>query len=220
MARRSLIPSRDPASRRMREESDRRKLRQMHARLGTRKPGLPKPVPVTRPASCVGRGAPHGTNRRVLLLVPCGRLPGVGADDRIQAKGQARPRADGRPPPRTESNSREPRARRAGPVLSLRSTRRTPGRSVKRVGGSLGVALLAVVLEHRVPGGSGALADRAAPASTVTEAFAATFWWALALSALALIPAALLPRRPAAVSAQRARPDRRHRHLHGLTESG
>jgi hypothetical protein len=61
---------------------------------------------------------------------------------------------------------------------------------VKRVAGSLGVALLVGVLEHRVPGGSGsgAVADRAAPASTVFEAFAATFWWVLALSALAQIP--------------------------------
>ncbi|WP_051970078.1 MDR family MFS transporter [Kitasatospora azatica] len=52
-----------------------------------------------------------------------------------------------------------------------------------RIGGSLGTALLAVVLEHQ--------SGSHAPA----QAFAATFWWAFALSALTLLPALMLPGR-------------------------
>ncbi|HST41093.1 MAG TPA: DHA2 family efflux MFS transporter permease subunit [Conexibacter sp.] len=82
-----------------------------------------------------------------------------------------------------------------------------------RVGGSIGTALFAVVLQHQfrdaVPAGAagasgesglGAIGaipadvrDRVAPA--LAEAFAHTFWWPVAILLLALIPAALLPRR-------------------------
>ena len=61
---------------------------------------------------------------------------------------------------------------------------------MKRVGGSVGVALVAVVLERGLRGASGEDA-------AVADAFAATFWWVLGFCALALIPAAFLPRRPA-----------------------
>jgi EmrB/QacA subfamily drug resistance transporter len=72
--------------------------------------------------------------------------------------------------------------------------------AIQRVGGSIGTALLAVVLQHEIaielPGGavgiasaSGAAAGSAAPLAT---AFAHTFWWALGLSLLAVAPAATL----------------------------
>ncbi|MEU1432348.1 hypothetical protein ABZ412_35305 [Nocardia sp. NPDC005746] len=60
----------------------------------------------------------------------------------------------------------------------------TSARTVlNRIGGSLGTALLVVVLQH-------ALARGEAPAA---DAYAHTFWWALAIGACALIPAALYP---------------------------
>jgi EmrB/QacA subfamily drug resistance transporter len=78
---------------------------------------------------------------------------------------------------------------------------------VQRIGGSIGIALLAVVLQQqitsRVPaaGGAGLGAAqnvppeaRAALAPHVAAAFGHTFWWAFALTALAFIPALRLPR--------------------------
>jgi EmrB/QacA subfamily drug resistance transporter len=76
-----------------------------------------------------------------------------------------------------------------------------------RIGGSLGIAVLAVVLQsairERVPGASGSLADVAAvprtPAllASVTDAFAHSFWWVVAIVALSLVPVLLMPgRRP------------------------
>jgi len=79
---------------------------------------------------------------------------------------------------------------------------------VQRVGGSIGTALVAVVLEHQISvqvhGLSGGLssastassAARIAIAPPLATAFGNTFWWAVALSAVALVPALLLPRRP------------------------
>jgi EmrB/QacA subfamily drug resistance transporter len=78
---------------------------------------------------------------------------------------------------------------------------------MKRLGGSVGVALLAVVLERRVPGSTGGVSERAASTSIVSDAFEKTFWWVLAFCALALIPAAFLPRRPAVVAAEQPLPD-------------
>ena len=77
---------------------------------------------------------------------------------------------------------------------------------LRQVGGSLGVAVFAVVLQtqitHRlhVPGGQ-ALGMSAAtlPVSVVTklaEAFATSFWWSFAVCVLAIIPALLLPSSP------------------------
>jgi EmrB/QacA subfamily drug resistance transporter len=77
---------------------------------------------------------------------------------------------------------------------------------IRTVGGSLGTAILTVVLERRIaadiPGASGNLgeihgAGLARAASPLAHAFGHTFWWALGLTALAFIPAAFLPRRPA-----------------------
>jgi EmrB/QacA subfamily drug resistance transporter len=80
---------------------------------------------------------------------------------------------------------------------------------VQRVGGSIGTALVAVVLEHQITvqvhgfaGGLSAastvsVAQRAVIAQPLATAFGNTFWWALGLSAVALVPAMLLPRQPA-----------------------
>jgi EmrB/QacA subfamily drug resistance transporter len=58
---------------------------------------------------------------------------------------------------------------------------------IQQVGASFGTATLAVILTHQL---SGRAADGAAGVAT---AFGHTFWWAVAFSALALVPAALLP---------------------------
>jgi EmrB/QacA subfamily drug resistance transporter len=77
---------------------------------------------------------------------------------------------------------------------------------IQRVAGSIGTALLAVVLQHSiatslpgVDGGIGALAalpdeGRARAAAALADAFGTAFWVALALVAAALLPALLLPR--------------------------
>ena len=59
--------------------------------------------------------------------------------------------------------------------------------AVQRMGGALGVALMSVVLDHNL---------RAE--GTVAPAFGHTFAWPVALTLLAFLPAAFLPRRPAA----------------------
>jgi EmrB/QacA subfamily drug resistance transporter len=85
---------------------------------------------------------------------------------------------------------------------------------IRTVGGSLGTAILSVVLERRIaaefgraPGDLGALRSSGAAATRaagpLAHAFGQTFWWAVGLTALALIPALFLPREPA-----RARPGR------------
>jgi hypothetical protein len=78
---------------------------------------------------------------------------------------------------------------------------------VQRAGATLGIALLAVILQHglttRVPGFGGTLstvedaspAVRAELAGPLTAAAGHTFTWALVLTAVTLIPALLLPRR-------------------------
>jgi EmrB/QacA subfamily drug resistance transporter len=71
--------------------------------------------------------------------------------------------------------------------------------AVQRTGGALGAALLAVVLEHQLAmasssaGGSAALGSVSGAASSdVARAFGHTFWWAIGLSALAIVPAVIL----------------------------
>ena len=75
--------------------------------------------------------------------------------------------------------------------------------AIQRVGGSIGTALLAVVLQHEVTaqvaatgggGGIGSIASAGAHAAAppVATAFAHTFWWALGLSLVAVAPAATL----------------------------
>src|SRR5256885_10770975 len=77
---------------------------------------------------------------------------------------------------------------------------------IQRIAGSVGTALLAVVLQRsiatnlpRLDGGIGALAGlpqtaRTQAAPALAGAFGTTFWVALALVGAALVPALLLPR--------------------------
>lgn len=58
---------------------------------------------------------------------------------------------------------------------------------VQTVGASVGAAVLAVILQDRA----------ARPPGAMAAAFSDTFWWVLAFTALALIPALLLPMRRA-----------------------
>jgi EmrB/QacA subfamily drug resistance transporter len=83
---------------------------------------------------------------------------------------------------------------RATPMLNV----------LQRVGGSLGTAVLAVILQRQITselgvrggglgaarGVSGAARDRVA--EPIATAFAHTYWWAMAGTALAIIPAAVL----------------------------
>jgi EmrB/QacA subfamily drug resistance transporter len=78
---------------------------------------------------------------------------------------------------------------------------------VQRVGGSMGTALVAVVLEHQIAlgvrGVTGGLSSVSAAsavarvriAQPLASAFAATFWWTLGMTVVALVPALLLRRR-------------------------
>jgi EmrB/QacA subfamily drug resistance transporter len=79
---------------------------------------------------------------------------------------------------------------------------------VQRIGGSMGTALLAVVLQGEIkdqlgtfggPAASGTLerlpdAVRARVADPLASAFAATFWWAVGMSVAAMVPAIVLAR--------------------------
>jgi MFS family permease len=77
---------------------------------------------------------------------------------------------------------------------------------VQRVGGSIGTALVAVVLTHQIDsqvhgqtGGLSAVstisdAARVRIQQPLAEAFGHTFWWALGLTVLGLVPAVFLPR--------------------------
>jgi EmrB/QacA subfamily drug resistance transporter len=79
---------------------------------------------------------------------------------------------------------------------------------IQRVGGSIGIALVSVVLTHqltehlgRVAGKTGLAAAQTVPASArahanpvIAAAFGHTFWWALVLLVCALVPASLLSR--------------------------
>jgi EmrB/QacA subfamily drug resistance transporter len=60
-------------------------------------------------------------------------------------------------------------------------------RSFQQVGASFGTAVLAVILQQQ-------LAGHAADPSGLATAFGHTFWWAVGLTALAFVPALLLPR--------------------------
>jgi EmrB/QacA subfamily drug resistance transporter len=84
---------------------------------------------------------------------------------------------------------------------------------IRTVGGSIGTAVLTVVLQRQIvahiPGATGEIGTLPGGLSFVAEplaeAFGATFWWAVGLTALALVPAFFLPRRPPmAAAAQRS----------------
>jgi EmrB/QacA subfamily drug resistance transporter len=96
--------------------------------------------------------------------------------------------------------------------------RATPALNVlQRVGGSIGAALLVVILQNRIlstigGGADGGVSGAALPESVrvrvaepLADAFAHTFWYALVLTAVALIPALVLAR----VEARTRRDDRR-----------
>jgi MFS family permease len=75
---------------------------------------------------------------------------------------------------------------------------------LQRIGGSLGTAVLAVVLQHQLTqrlgtGAGGTLGRvpeqmRARIGDQLAAAFAHTFWWAVALGVVALVPAVILAR--------------------------
>jgi EmrB/QacA subfamily drug resistance transporter len=80
---------------------------------------------------------------------------------------------------------------------------------IRTIGGSVGTAVLTVVLERRivanVPGATGGLGELtggslggARVAEPLAHAFGQTFWWAVGLTAIALIPSWFLPRHPPA----------------------
>ncbi len=62
---------------------------------------------------------------------------------------------------------------------------------VQRVGSALGSAAFAVILAQRIVAAGSEGRDPA----RLAEAFSGTYWWAMALTALAFVPAFLLPRR-------------------------
>ncbi len=81
---------------------------------------------------------------------------------------------------------------------------------LQRVGGSIGTALLAVILERQitqaVPGAASAITTGGATITTsvrekiapqIAAAFGHTFWWAVGIAVLALVPALFLSRKPA-----------------------
>jgi MFS family permease len=74
---------------------------------------------------------------------------------------------------------------RATPMLNV----------LQRVGGSLGTAVLAVVLENQLGTGiAGAHSAGAGSGARLAAAFAHTYWWAFGATAVALVPAFLLAR--------------------------
>ena len=68
-------------------------------------------------------------------------------------------------------------------------------RITQQVGGSFGAAVLVVILTRQ------AAAHAAARAAGLATAFGHTFWWCVGFTALAVIPALLMPGRPASLPA-------------------
>jgi len=79
---------------------------------------------------------------------------------------------------------------------------------VRQVGGSVGIAILAVVLQVQIeahfPGSSGSLSTVSGgpippvAAQGLAEAFARSFWWAIGISVAGLVVTLFLPKNPAA----------------------
>src|SRR5262249_23626902 len=69
---------------------------------------------------------------------------------------------------------------------------------LQRVGGSIGTAVLAVVLQRE-------LSHAAAGTAAAAGAYATAFWWALGLTALAIIPCVVLVRAERNARLERAR---------------
>ena len=77
---------------------------------------------------------------------------------------------------------------------------------IRTIGGSLGTAVLTVVLQRQIvatiPGANGELGGLPAGAGVsepLAAAFGHTFWWAVGLTAIGLIPALFLPRHPPSI---------------------
>lgn len=66
-------------------------------------------------------------------------------------------------------------------------------RVFQQIGGSFGVALLAVTLQRRISGAVAAAPSGQIGKASLAHAYAGTFWWAVAFTAIALIPVSLLP---------------------------
>ncbi len=77
------------------------------------------------------------------------------------------------------STLERPQVPRATPMLNV----------VQRIGGSLGTAILAVVLQRQL---GGEVRTGAGTPTAVAAAFAHTYWWTMAITALAVIPAVVL----------------------------
>ena len=91
------------------------------------------------------------------------------------------------------------------PGAGAGASRHTVLNIIRTIGGSVGTAVLTVVLQRQivanVPGATGELQELAGErvervVEPLAHAFGQTFWWAVGLTALALIPAYFLPRRP------------------------
>jgi EmrB/QacA subfamily drug resistance transporter len=75
---------------------------------------------------------------------------------------------------------------------------------IQRVGGSIGTAILTVVLQNGIThqlAGLGGSASPAVRSGAIASAFASTYWWVFAVTAVALLPAVALAR----VESQRRR---------------
>jgi EmrB/QacA subfamily drug resistance transporter len=95
---------------------------------------------------------------------------------------------------------------------------------IQRVGGTIGTALLAVVLQHELAtklgggassGGGGGAQRLPEPvrervADPLASAFASTFWWAVASCVAAMVPALLLARAEARSRTRAAQPAEQH----------
>ena len=69
----------------------------------------------------------------------------------------------------------------------------------QRIGGAIGTAIFAAVLQHQL---SQARAGGTDLVEATADAFGSTFWWPLALAALAIVPAVFLPRSPRLASGE------------------
>src|SRR4051794_11885062 len=76
---------------------------------------------------------------------------------------------------------------------------------IQRVGGSIGVALLSVVLSHHLGGGQlGAPGAGVGGPEQIADAFGTPFWWSRPLVAAAIVPALMLPRQKPSASEETA----------------
>ncbi|HZE06231.1 MAG TPA: hypothetical protein VE127_13460, partial [Solirubrobacteraceae bacterium] len=68
---------------------------------------------------------------------------------------------------------------------------------LQRVGGSIGIAVLAVVLQRGLDSAQALAAHGAGPAqvlASAASAYGSAFWWATGLTAVAIVPSIILTR--------------------------